>query len=281
MAEKPKTIVDKLIDKIKNNKVLAYIVVGAIILTSGIKFYETIASFCQRFHNNGTDVSMVNVKREYGVFDFIKERYNVDTLRISKKSHFLVSRRDYEMHFIISSNWDLNEPIDEPAELRYKTYFLPKNAECIISAQAAIVCLDDIIDLDKTDSCERYSFKNEIKKIYGVNNNYNDKGCCNIDDYVDYRIDQTESNVQDFHLLTKSPVLKIFLERSDNIYQIEARRIKYKFSFKGGLYYSMELIAYIDRVGFVIQFGAPEKEFNEFENMFVEVTNSIYFKRVE
>lgn len=279
MADNPKSRTDNILFKIKNNKVLSILIVIAITLIAVIGFWEKISPVISKIIPKTQNDSTV-IKKEFEAVDFIMEKYNPDTLRVKKSVHALVSRRNVEMHFIISNSWDLDEPLDGPAGFRYKSYYLPKNGECTISAFADIVCIADLIDSNSTILGSVDSQTIGFKKLTGLEESDPDNGLCSLDDYVNDRILEAKREANNFQLLSNVPALKIFIENETENYQVESRRIKYKFRYKGQNYFVMELITYMEDLGLTLQFGAPEKEYNQFEDSFIELTNNVYFSRL-
>ena len=265
-----KSRTDNFIFKIKDSKLFAPIIILTIVIIAIIGFWEKIEPIASRLTEKGNESD--KVKKEFQTLDFILENFNPDTLIKNKSFHSIVSRRDYEMHFIIPNNWDLDEPLDEPAGLRYKSYYLPKNASSIISAYANITCIDNLADSSSTLLGDIDSQNISYKILSGLEKNDPDEGFCSLESYVNSRMVKARESVKDFQFISNSPSLKMYIENPENNYQIESRRIKYKFQVNGQTHILMELITYIDKNGFVLQFGAPEKEYLEFEDEFIKLT---------
>jgi len=263
MSKTKENYTDKLFFKIKNNKLIAYIIVFVAIVSGIIGFWNLIKPLCTTTEKKSDVIEKIELveSKEYETFDYILEQYHPDTLRANKFIRSIVARRDFEMYFLIPTNWDIEEPLDGPAGLRFKAYYLPSNAQNTIKAIANIVCIDDLIDL--TDSMDFYVGEG-----------------CTIDEYVNYRIESARQNSTKFHLFTTSPAFKYFVESPEVRYLIEAKRIKYSFELEGEMVIVMELIAYLNKVGFILQYSAPEKDYYKHENTFIKITNNVYYKQM-
>lgn len=274
MQKKSRT--DKLLYQLKNNKLVAITIIAGTIIIAILTFYDKIEPILIRVFNNNRS----SKAKEYEAIDYIRDKYQADTLRVHQLLHVFVSRRDYEMHFFIPNTWDYEEPLDGPAGLRYKTYFLPQNPACIINASAEIVCLENLID--KNDSINKKLGEQTqiLKTLSGLDPNSPDIGYCNIDDYVDYRIKNAKNDSEEFKLLYNSPALKLYVEKEKNYYPIEGRRIKFSFKYNGQDYFVTELITYIDNIAFILYFGAPESYFVKLENIFINISNNCYIRHI-
>lgn len=261
MTDNPKSKTDKLLFRIKDNRYFAPIIVFGIITSAIITFWLVVKPFILSNDEKIKEiVKQDSNKKEFGSFDFVLQKFIPDTLISKKAVHSFVSRRDFEMHFIISNNWDLDEPLDGPAGLRFKSYYMPKNGKCTITALADIACFDDIIDT--------------------LGNASLDKGFCSFEDFITSRMEYPKKNYENFVMLFNTPSLKTYVENKTSNYQIETRRIKYKYKNNGEDYFTMELLTYIGKIGFVLQLVGPEKEYSETEDLFISLTNNIYYKKI-
>lgn len=263
---------DTLLYKIKNNKVIASIIVLAVITTAVITFWEKVEPSYNKI------VKRLDPPEAYTSFDYIKEQFNTDTLKAKRRLKGMVARRDYGMYFIIPTGWDIDEPIDGPAGLRYQTYSLPENPACMISASAEITCFKDLINPNDTVFHESEAKQqSDFKKLSGFEESDKDGGYCSLDGIVEKRIAEAKKGQKKFKLYYVSPAHRTFQKANGETYPVETKRFKYSFEYQGTRFYVLNIICYMHDITFKLEFGAPEADYLKQEAAFIDISNNMYF----
>ncbi|MNL12435.1 hypothetical protein D3C87_1333020 [compost metagenome] len=263
---------DNILNKIKNNKIIAICIVLSIVITALITFWEKVEPTYYKIAN------LISPPEAYTSFDYIKEQFDPDTLKAKRRLKGMVARRDLAMYYIIPTDWDIDEPLDGPGGLKYQTYILPNNPACMISASAEISCFGNLIDAK--DSVTHMTVKEQqsvYKKLSGYDDSAKDGGYCSLEETVEQRIAEARKDAKKFKLYYISPAHRTFQKSNGETYSIESRRFKYSFEIKGQKFYVMDIVAYMDDITFKLEFAAPAEDYIKHEASFIEISNNMYF----